>query len=414
MRKTLRSILLTVTIVAGICLIQACKGPKEAAAPFTFEAHPSPYNLSGAQFPRIEADSRVTFRFNAPNAKKVQVSIYNVPYDMVKDTSGVWTYTTSEPQDAGYHNYWMIVDSAIMLDPATDAFIGYSHMCNGFEIPDRDGGFYELKDVPHGNVLIKNYFSNITNGWRQVYIYTPPDYETNTAAKYPVLYLQHGGGEDQRVWIEMGLTNLILDNLIAEGRAKPFIVVMETSAAYKPGEVPPAMRQGAPGVARTRTPGAQPVPAAAAPAAQPGQAAPPRPRFSFNTYEEVMINELIPWVDSNFRTLSDQQYRAMAGLSMGSGVTRQITLANPDKFAYIGIFSGGSVAPADIPENSNFKLVFMSFGSRENGADGLKDAADALNKAGINSVSYVSPLTAHEWQSWRRSLYEFAMLLFKD
>ena len=399
MQKSLRSILLTVALIVGICLVQACKGKKETAVPFTFEAHPSPYNLSGAQYPRIESDSRVTFRFNAPNAKKVQVSIYNVPYDMVKGEDGVWTYT-SEPQDPGYHNYWMIVDSAIMLDPATDAFIGYSHMCNGFEVPAPDGEFYELKDVPHGKVMLKNYFSNITNGWRQVYIYTPPAYETNTTARYPVLYLQHGGGEDQRVWIEMGRTNLILDNLIAEGKAKPFIVVMETSAAYKPGEVPPAPRQGAPGVAIVRRP-----------AAQSGQAA---PRRSHDTYGEVMINELIPWVDSNFRTLTDQQYRAMAGLSMGSGVTRQITLANPDKFSYIGIFSGGSVAPADIPENSNFKLVFMSYGSRENGADGLKAATKALNKAGINSVYYISPQSAHEWQAWRRSLKEFAILLFKD
>jgi len=326
---------------------------------------------------------------------------------MVKDTSGVWTYT-SEPQDAGYHNYWMIVDSAIMLDPATDAFIGYSHMCNGFEIPDPDGGFYELKDVPHGKVRIRNYFSKITNGWRQVYIYTPPDYEKNTSEKYPVLYLQHGGGEDQRVWIEMGRTNLILDNLIAEGKAKPFIVVMETSAAYKPGEVAPALRQGAPGVARVRTQGVQAAPTGA----QAGQPAAARLRFA--TYEELMINDLIPWVDSNFRTKTGQQDRAMAGLSMGSGVTRQITLAHPDKFSYIGIFSGGSIAPADIPANSKFNLVFMSFGSRENGADGLKAAADVLNEAGIKSVSYVSPLTAHEWQSWRRSLREFAQLLFRD
>jgi len=410
MKKLLFVVLLMVISFSGVCFAQS----GQASLVFNADtARTSPYNLSGAQYPRIEADSRVTFRFKAPDAQKVQVSIVNVPFDMVKGADGVWTYT-SEPQDKGYHNYWMIVDGAIVVDPATNAFIGYGHMCNGFEIPDPDGGFYELKDVPHGNVLIKNYFSNITNGWRHVYIYTPPDYETNTTAKYPVLYLQHGGGEDQRVWIEMGRTNLILDNLIAEGRVKPFIVVMETSAAYKPGEAPPAMRQGAPGVARTRTPGAQPVPAAAPPAAQPGQAAPPRLRFSFNTYEEVMINELIPWVDSNFRTLSDQQYRAMAGLSMGSGVTRQITLAHPDKFSYIGIFSGGSIAPADIPENSNFKLVFMSFGSRENGADGLKAAADELNKAGIKSVSYVSPLTAHEWQSWRRSLREFSLLLFRD
>ena len=156
---------------------------------------------------------------------------------MIKGEDGIWTYT-SEPQDKGYHNYWMIVDSAVVLDPTTNAFIGYSHMCNGFEIPDSNGSFYELKDVPHGNVLIKNYFSKTTNGWRHIFVYTPPGYETNTSIRYPVLYLQHGGGEDERVWIEMGRTNVILDNLISEGKAKPFIVVMETSAAYKQGEVP--------------------------------------------------------------------------------------------------------------------------------------------------------------------------------
>ena len=224
------------------------------------QAHPSPYNVYGVEYPRIEADSRVTFRFNAPYAQKVQVSIANVPFDMVKGTDGVWTYT-SEPQDKGYHNYWMIVDGAVVLDPATDGLIGYSHMCNGFEIPDPDGGFYELKDVPHGSVLIENYFSKTTNSWRKIYVYTPPDYEKNTSSRYPVLYLQHGGGEDQRVWIEMGRTNVILDNLIAEGKAKPFIVVMETSAAYKPGETPPQPRQPQPPAARQ---GGQPTPPAAA------------------------------------------------------------------------------------------------------------------------------------------------------
>ena len=183
MKKTLLFVLLIVISVSGICLIQACKGPKAPPTP-AFEAHPSPYNLYWAKYPRIETDSRVTFRFNAPNAQKVQVSIANVPFDMAKDTSGVWTYT-SEPQDAGYHNYWMIVDSAIMLDPATDSFIGYSHACNGFEIPDPDGGFYELKDVPHGKVLIKNYFSKVTESWRHVYIYTPPDYEKNHNSPLP-------------------------------------------------------------------------------------------------------------------------------------------------------------------------------------------------------------------------------------
>ncbi|HNU78180.1 MAG TPA: alpha/beta hydrolase-fold protein, partial [Prolixibacteraceae bacterium] len=198
---------------------------------------PSPYNLYGNQFPRIEADRRVTFKFYAPNAQKVQVSIVNVPYDMTKEENGVWTYT-SEPQDLGYHNYWMVVDGAVVVDPATNGFIGYSHLCNGFEIPDPDGGFYALKDVPHGNVLLKNYYSTVANSWRQIFVYTPPDYEQNIQKRYPVLYLQHGGGEDQRVWIEMGRTNLILDNLIAEGKITPFIVVMETSAVTQRSIVP--------------------------------------------------------------------------------------------------------------------------------------------------------------------------------
>jgi len=195
MRKTQLSVLLTVMSVSGICSAQS----GQASNVFNADtAHTSPYNLYGAKYPRIEADSRVTFRFNAPNAQKVQVSIVNVPFDMVKGEDGVWTYT-SEPQDKGYHNYWMIVDGTIVVDPATNAFIGYSHMCNGFEIPDPDGGFYELKDVPHGNVLIRNYYSKVAKSWRHIFIYTPPDYEKNTSARYPVLYLQHGGGEDERV-----------------------------------------------------------------------------------------------------------------------------------------------------------------------------------------------------------------------
>jgi enterochelin esterase family protein len=397
MRQTLFFIVLIVLSVGGICLAQT---GQNLIVPNTADtAHPSPYNLYGAKFPRIEADSRVTFHFKAPYAKKVQVSIANVAFDMVKGDDGVWTYT-SEPQDKGYHNYWMLVDSALVLDPATNAFIGYSHNCNGFEIPDPDGSFYELKDVPHGNVLIKNYFSKTIKSWRHIFVYTPPGYEANPSTRYPVLYLQHGGGEDERVWIEMGRTNIILDNLIANGKAKPFIVVMETSAAYKPGEVPPQPFRAQPAGPR--------------PGAQPAAGARPRMMFSFDTYKEVMINDMIPFIDSHFRTLTKGRNRAMAGLSMGTFVTRVVALANLDKFSYIGIFSGGTVSPSDIKDKSKVKLVFMSFGSRERGADGLKIAADSLQQAGIKSVSYVSPLTAHEWQSWRRSLREFSQLLFKD
>lgn len=409
MKKLLFVVVLMVMSVSVVCLGQS----GQASNVFNADtAHASPYNLSGAQYPRIEADSRVTFRFRAPDAQKVQVSIVNVPFDMVKGPDGVWTYT-SEPQDKGYHNYWMIVDGAIVVDPATNAFMGYGHMCNGFEIPDPDGDFYQLKDVPHGNVLIKNYYSGVAQSWRHIFVYTPPEYDKNTSVRYPVLYLQHGGGEDERVWIEMGRTNLILDNLIAEGKIKPFIVVMETSAVGP--QFPMVPRPSAPSAAAA-APGAQP-PAAQAPGAPgaPGagaQAAAPRPRFSFDKYAELMIKDMIPWVDKNFRTIPDQAHRAMSGLSMGAMCTKSVTLAHLDTFSYIGLFSGGTIAPNEITDKSKVKLVFMSYGSRERGSDSVKAAADALNQAGIKSASYVSPLTAHEWQSWRRSLREFAMLLF--
>ena len=185
MKRQITSLILLLTFSWSLCLAQI--GQTSVSSNLAGTAHPSPYNLYGAQYPRIEADSRVTFQFKAPNAQKVQVAIANVPYDMVKDEDGVWTYT-SEPQDYGYHNYWMIVDGTIVLDPATDGFIGYSHDCNGFEVPDPEGNFYDLKDVPHGNVLIENYFSKTINAWRHIFVYTPPGYETNTSKRYPVLF----------------------------------------------------------------------------------------------------------------------------------------------------------------------------------------------------------------------------------
>jgi enterochelin esterase family protein len=421
-------VVLTVIMTAGTGWAQMGKTPVlPASAAGT--VHPSAYNFPTAQYPRIEADNRVTFQFKAPDAQKVQVSIANTPFDMVKGEDGVWTFTTAEPQDLGYHNYWMIVDGAIVLDPGTDAFIGYGHMCNGFEVPDPEGSFYELKDVPHGNVLIKNYFAKSISAWRHIYVYTPPDYDKSPAKRYPVLYLQHGGGEDERVWTEMGRTNLILDNLIAEGKITPFIVVMETSAV--PGAGP----------GRGTTPGA---PGASPRGAMFGIGGP-----GGGAYGRMMVNDLIPWVDSNFRTLADQPHRAMAGLSMGAMQTRAVTLANIDKFSHIGLFSGGTISMDDVNNTPGFKekvkLVFVSYGSREIGANrgggrapgaaappapapaagapsprpggfggDPKVSIDALKGAGITASFYVSPLTAHEFQSWRRSLREYALLLFKN
>jgi S-formylglutathione hydrolase FrmB len=421
--------------VAAAARQEVVPAPVAPASPPTFAAHPSPYNVFGSQYPRIEADSRVTFRFTAPNAQKVQValvtsgqgSLQPLSYDMVKGGDGAWTYT-STPQSPGYHNYWMLVDGAVVLDPVTNAFIGYSHMCNGFEIPEPGVNWYDLKDVPHGNVLIKNYFAKTSNSWRRIFVYTPPDYDKDATKRYPVLYLQHGSGEDERVWIEMGRTNLILDNLIAEGKAKPMIVVMETSAIGGAG----GGRGGAPGGGARGGMG--------------------------GGYAQLMINDLIPWVDANFRTLSDQAHRAMGGLSMGGGITASITMVNLDKFSYIGLFSGGAAAsggmagfggrggagsaappaaggaPAAAPAlnlqsiyngamanpaefNKKVKVLFMSYGSEpplEN-PEGLKTHQQQLIAAGItNSHVYISPGTSHEWQTWRRSLYCFAPLLFRD
>jgi enterochelin esterase-like enzyme len=446
MKRALFFALFTAMLAGGSCFAQTKKGSKAAArqeivpAPVrsaeapAVAAHPSPYNFPGVQYPRIEADSRVTFRFVAPDAQKVQVSIVNVPFDMVKGDDGAWTYT-SAPQAPGYHNYWMIVDGAIVLDPRTQAFIGYGHMCNGFEIPEPGVDFYDIKDVPHGDVLIKNYFAKTTNSWRRIFVYTPPGYGANLKTRYPVFYLQHGGGEDERVWIEMGRTNVILDNLIAAGKAKPMIVVMETSAVGGPTGRGPGQGRG-PGAAPGRPGG-------------PG-AAPGRP-FGIGgpgggAYGQFMVKELIPWIDANFRTLPDKDHRAMAGLSMGGMQTAAVTMANLDKFSYIGLFSGGAAtgrrprpgaapggaaapptppatldlktayngAMADPAEfNRKVKVFFFSCGSEEY-PEGLMKHQEQLVAAGItNSYVYISPGTAHEWQTWRRSLYTFAPLLFR-
>ena len=459
MKRAIFLVILTAVLTGGACLAQTddsgaavrqkmIPAPLRSADAPAVPAHPSPYNLAGVAYPRIEEDCRVTFQFRAPDAQKVQVmlvtsgsnSLNPLPYDMVKGDDNVWTYTTEEPQSPGYHNYWMRVDSAVVLDPGTNAFIGYGHMCNAFEIPEPGVDFYDLKDVPHGNVLIKNYFAKTVNSWRRIFVYTPPDYDKNSTTRYPVLYLQHGGGEDERVWIEMGRTNLILDNLLAEGKVKPMIVVMETS--YIPGAGRGARRSQGAGAAR-----------GAADANAPGAGGSRRRGFGGfggpggGAYGQLMVNDLIPWVDSNFRTLADKDHRAMAGLSMGGMQTSSVTMANLDKFSYIGLFSGGAAmgfggrggrggaasatqpaaldlqtiyngAMADPAEfNRKVKVLFMSFGSEpplEN-PEGLKRHQEQLIAAGItNSYVYISPGTSHEWQTWRRSLYTFAPLLFRD
>jgi enterochelin esterase-like enzyme len=487
MRRALFLALLAAVLAAGVCFAQTKKDsntkpaarqelsipPVAAPNAPAGQAHPNPYNVYNSQYPRIEADNRVTFHFTAPNAQKVQVALVTsgqgslspLPYDMVKGADGVWTYT-SVPQGPGYHNYWMLVDGSIALDPATRAFMGYSHMCNGYEIPEAGVDWYDLKEIPHGDVAVKNYFSKTSNSWRRIFVYTPPGYaaKANIKTLYPVVYLQHGSGEDESVWFEMGRTNLILDNLLAAGKVKPMIVVSETSmnvgaggrGAAPAGGTGRGAAPGAPGTAPAAGAGRGAAPGAAgtAPAAGAGRGGGFGGGAGGGAYGQLMVNDLIPWVDSHYRTLSDKNHRAMGGLSMGGGVTASVTMVNLDKFSYIGLFSGGSAAgfggggrggapgatpaapaaPAAQPPtldlktiysgamadpvefNRKVKVLFMTYGTEpplEN-PEGLKRHQDQLIAAGIkNSYIYLSPGTTHEWQTWRRSFYTFAQLLFK-
>ncbi len=365
---------------------------------------PSTLNQSGKKYPMVNSEGRVRARLVAPQAQSVLLDIGGKKYPLTKGEDNVWT-GDSAPQDEGFHYYQLVVDSAFVPDPGSLYFYGASRWGSGVEVPAKDEEFYALKNVPHGQLRQTLYFSQSANSVLRCFVYTPPDYEKDPAKRYPVLYLQHGGGEDETGWGQQGHTGLIMDNLIAAGKARPFIIVMANS--YVPGT------DFGFGPGNTNQPPVTNSPYSRAITGPGGR--------SYNpvAFARMLIEDLIPYVDANFRTLADQPHRAMAGLSMGGMQTRAIALANLDKFSHLGIFSGGSFAPTDLPDLEAFKqknkVAFFSYGSREErGATAAKAHAETLKAAGINSHYYESPLTGHEWQSWRRSLYQFAPLLFHD
>ena len=354
---------------------------------------PATSNMPGQQYPQVNSEGRVRARLSAPQAQNVQLNISGIKFPMTRDTNGVWI-GDSTPQDQGNHYYGLVVDGAEVPDPNGSFIFGSGAWRTDIEIPASDEDFYALKNVPHGQVREMLYFGKTSNKQRRCFVYTPPDYDKDASRRFPVLYLQHGYNENETGWSHQGRAGLIMDNLIAEGKARPFIIVMENGdIAVRPGFAP----RGAP-------------PAAGAPPRGNGRGA-----FDFSGFEHALLEDVIPFVDANFRTIADQPHRAMAGLSMGGMQTRTIAPAHLDTFSHIGIFSGGSIGTNDIADLAAFKqkvkLVFVSYGSRENGAAGKTNVA-ALKNAGINSVFYESPNTAHEWQTWRRSLHEFAPLLF--
>ncbi len=390
MKNQIVNILLAVILIVGVYPAQSQNAVVE-------DFKPSSVNQPGKQYPMVNSEGRVRVQISAPEAQKVQLDISAVKYDLVKDEKGVWT-GESAPQDEGFHYYQLWVDGAAVPDPGSLYFYGASRWGSGIEIPAKDQDFYAMKNVPHGEIRELHYFSKRNNSIRRCFIYTPPGYEKNTEKRYPVLYLQHGGGEDETGWSNQGHAGLIMDNLIAEGKTVPFIIVMDNGTWSMSG--PPRNREGG-----------------ERPAQWP-------PKGWADGFMKTLLNDIIPMIDANYRTIADQQHRAMAGLSMGGMQTRVITLANPEVFSYVGIFSGGSISTEDVENAPGFrekvKLVFVSYGSRELenrragfGGDPKKNS-DALKKVGMNTHFYVSPQTAHEWQTWRRSLRKFAPLLFND
>jgi enterochelin esterase-like enzyme len=385
---------------------------------------PATTNQQGKQYPAVNSERRVRARVVAPQAQSVSLDLAGIKYPLTKGEDGAWV-GVSNPQDEGFHYYQIIVDGAQVPDPGSKIFYGASRWGSAIEIPAQDEDFYALKNVPHGQLREVLLPSKTTNATVRCFVYTPPDYDQNPSKHYPVLYLQHGAGEDETGWGSQGHAGLIMDNLIAAGKAKPFIIVMANGGGIGgPGRGPAAPTAapgaGAPAGGGAGAPGAPVVPGAPAGPGAPGVRGPGGPGgrvFNFSAFENLLLQDLVPYIDANFRTIADQPHRAMAGLSMGGMQTRVITMAHIDTFSHIGIFSGGSIAPADISDAAAFKkkvkVVFVSYGGRENGAAG-KTNVDALNQAGIKSVFYESPLTAHEWESWRRSLYQFAPSLFQQ
>lgn len=366
---------------------------------------PASSNQTGKLFPQVNSEGRIRVSISAPEAQKVQLDLSRKIYDLTRDENGIWT-GESDPQDEGFHMYQFIVDGVKVPDPGSSFFYDDGRWGSGIEIPSKDEDFYALKHVPHGQIRENLYYSKVNNSWRRCFVYTPPNYDRDLSHKYPVLYLQHGGGGNETGWPNQGKVNFIMDNLIADDKIAPFIIVMDNGNWSMPKDAP----MGKDGL----------------------------PLGWTNNFRRTLIEDIIPMIDSNYRTKSDRSYRALAGWSMGGMQTRLIALASPETFSYIGMFSGGSITMDDVNNAPGFtkdkiKLYFNGYGSRElsgglgapisnndvkQGRDFFggypKESVDSLKKEGFNAVFYLSNLTAHEWQTWRRSFYEFAPLLFRD
>ncbi len=372
--------------------------PEGVKASLVEDAKPAPTNVLGAEYPRVLYDHSVAFQLKAPTAQSVAADLMGHKYPMTKGADGVWRVVTP-PIVSGFHYYGLSVDGVRVNDPGSHTYFGVGMDFSGIEVPEDGVGYYLPRNVPHGDVRLRIYRSKVTGQMRRAFIYTPPGYDQDTATRYPVLYLQHGMGEDESGWIFQGHANLILDNLIAEKKAVPMIIVMDNGYASAPS----------------------------GPFGPPASAT--RPDFA--TFEKVMLDDVIPMVDRDFRTIADRDHRAAAGLSMGANQMLHLGTGHLDTFAYIAGFSGtmnglsgDPLDPATAFDgrfkdgkafNAKVKLLWLGLGTEE--PMPFPKAVPAframLDKAGIKYVWFSSPGTAHEWLTWRRDLNDFAPRLFR-
>jgi enterochelin esterase-like enzyme len=386
-------------LLAGLCCAQE-----------SGDFQPAETNVWGAEYPRVDSAGRAQFRVKAPDATKVRLNFWSGPkLDMEKQPDGFWTVTTP-PLVPGFHYYTLMIEGAEVTDLNSHAFFGGGKDVSGIEVPEPGTTFYSARDVPHGQVREIWYYSEVTGTWRHALVYTPPNYDTQTKVRYPVLYLQHGGGEDETGWTKQGHANFILDNLIAAGSCRPMILVMAYGYAKRAGQPAPDLTGkpfGSPEMWRVM----QEMAAA---------------------FEDDLTQVLIPYIDSNFRTIPDRDHRAMAGLSMGGMQTFQVTFNHLDMFSYIGGFSGaagplvlgeqkldvktafnGALAdPAAFAKRVHLLWVGVGTEEPERMRAGLLRLHTSLEEANIQHVFYESPGTSHEWQTWRRDLKDFASWLF--
>jgi enterochelin esterase-like enzyme len=400
-----------------IALVSLAFTQFELAARAADQSRPAASNVPGAPTPSVNPDRSIIFTLKAPDARTVQVAggdgLGAGPFPMTKDAEGVWRVTIP-PAAPGFHYYWFVLDGVSVNDPSSETYFGYGKETSGVEVPEAGAEYYALTNVPHGEVRAKWYWSKTTGEWRRAFVYTPPGYDSNSKTRYPVLILQHGLGENETGWTRQGRAQFILDNLIAAGKAAPMIVAMDRGYATRAGMPDVTLELGAP--LRNTQP-------------------------AFSAFEDMIIHDLIPTIDTSYRTIADREHRAMAGLSMGGMETLFITLRHLDTFAYIGSMSGPivpdltsnqsleSVRPSDFDTktayegafsnpsafNSRVKLLWLGVGTAEPELfrAGIGGAAQALKAAGVRLVYFESNGTSHEWQTWRRDLNDFAPRLFR-